>query len=493
MRTLRVWHLKRTLSYTAILLITLNFLCPLISCGPSKQVTTDRAHRYKSKKSQKYYENAADEILKGYPIEVMKLGRVVEEGLRFYPNSSVLWLYKGHYHRFAKNAFPNQDRLALEAAKKALDLNPSGPVYSLLGQIYQEMKNDCHTALTYYRRLETTGHGSKWPKLYQQMALCFEKLQNYEDAKSYYSRYLKVAPRNACVSCVRKRLASLMGMSGDIKSQKYYEDLARTAWKSKDAERLKEILDESLLFYPNSSVLWSCKVWYYLNTPSSNQKQLALEAAKQALELSPSSPTYSANVGWVYQKLFEDFTSALDFYEKGEDYAKKNPNLYYNMAFCYEKLEKISQATSYYKRYLKVEPKGKHALQARKNLAHLGSRKSTGSGQFETAEPIIRIHELKLKPPTVTAGSAFDFFVKYTVMDHKVEQERLLTTMTFRIFDAKKVVFRSDPVEIMTINGKSTTWKQPMTASKRKGSYKLTITIDYRDDQIKKSRNLNIK
>ena len=159
-----------------------------------------------------------------------------------------------------------------------------------------------------------------------------------------------------------------------VQSREYYEAEARVALQNKDFQKLRRILDEGLQYYPDSADLWSSEAGYFYSVkesgPESFRKERALKAAKKALELNPSEKYYF-KLGLVYNFMFKDYSSALDCYERAENYASSFPTLYYFMARSYEELRFLNNAANYYDKFLKAAPNDQYAQDARNRLARL--------------------------------------------------------------------------------------------------------------------------
>ncbi len=151
------------------------------------------------------------------------------------------------------------------------------------------------------------------------------------------------------------------------KSREYFEKTAGQAVRNRDCAGLQRALTEGLRLYPKSSSLWTYNANFYFMCGSGTaaQKEMALRSVQKALELKPSDENY-VNVGWVYQETFGDCASALNYYKRGERYAKKAPTLYYHMATCYEALRYLDAALVYYDRFLRAAPYHAYAQEARR-------------------------------------------------------------------------------------------------------------------------------
>ena len=158
----------------------------------------------------------------------------------------------------------------------------------------------------------------------------------------------------------------------------YYEEAATEAVKAKDCANLKRILDEGLQDFPESSRLWSNRSVYYFNCssePIAIRKEEMLRSAVKAYQIEPSKTSYAIDLAWIYQEVFQDWRSAISYYEKGEkEYGPQRPDLYYHMASCYEKLGSADRAVEYYNRLLRNAPNHRYAPSARDRITDLKAR-----------------------------------------------------------------------------------------------------------------------
>ena len=131
-------------------------------------------------------------------------------------------------------------------------------------------------------------------------------------------------------------------------------------------------LDEALKKYPDSPGLWILRARYFIRCEDcgtvNSRSNAALEAALKALEIRPDDQSY-VDVGWIYQKFIKDCRSALEHYERGVGWGARHPELFYYMGVCYQDQGYRALARDHYRKYLRVEPKGKFASDARNRIA----------------------------------------------------------------------------------------------------------------------------
>ncbi|MFC2165821.1 protein kinase [Acidobacteriota bacterium] len=153
-------------------------------------------------KTQIAYEKAIwDKVLNEKFKEIEK---DVEEGLKFYPNSSRLWAYKA-INIFAKESDEAKDiDEAMEAANKALKLNQTDPqIYIVLKVLYEAKGNSSR-----YDEIEKA-YALKHPELYFEIAKTYEEVKEKKAAIDYYDRFLKASPSHRFAGDARKRLTKL--------------------------------------------------------------------------------------------------------------------------------------------------------------------------------------------------------------------------------------------------------------------------------------------
>ncbi len=159
-----------------------------------------------------------------------------------------------------------------------------------------------------------------------------------------------------------------------VQNRQYYETGAKQALDNKDFQKLRRILDEGLLYYPDSAALWSYEGGYYFLYNESGEfsfrREKALRALKKAVQIEPSGRCY-VNLGLVYANMFKDYSSALDCYGKAGDYVLSYPRTYYFMAICYEELNYLHLAVSHYEKFLQAAPNDQNAQDARNRLSRL--------------------------------------------------------------------------------------------------------------------------
>jgi tetratricopeptide (TPR) repeat protein len=95
------------------------------------------------------------------------------------------------------------------------------------------------------------------------------------------------------------------------------------------------------------------------------------ECGVRAYQLDASDRN-AVNVGWIYQSMAGDWYRAAAYYEKGLQFADKDPSLYYQLGLCYEALRNAPKAVEYYHLFLRAAPNHKYADDARFRLSALG-------------------------------------------------------------------------------------------------------------------------
>ena len=175
-------------------------------------------------------------------------------------------------------------------------------------------------------------------------------------------------------------------------------------------------------------------------------------------------------MGVVYQELLRDCASAIYHYEQvEEDYASRKPKLYLKMGRCYNRLGRIDKATSSYEKFLNRAPQDEEAPKARKWLAKLKSRPAG-----------IHVQNLEVKPEKVSPKSDFDLFVEFSVWDPSEKTNYVPVTFRYAILEGERVLFNSKSVHITAPNGKRTPRIVHLTASDKRGTYKIQVRLKYR-------------
>jgi Tfp pilus assembly protein PilF len=144
-------------------------------------------------KNEKYYIDESDNALENKNWSHAK--NLILEGLDKYPNSAELWHNRAAYYLRSKNE-PRQKRISetTNSMFRAYELNPSGQYAAEMGWFHRELRNDCTLALSYFEEAEKKGYAKERPDLLYWMGTCYEKIGMFSSAKTYYSRFLDVAP-----------------------------------------------------------------------------------------------------------------------------------------------------------------------------------------------------------------------------------------------------------------------------------------------------------
>ena len=93
----------------------------------------------------------------------------------------------------------------------------------------------------------------------------------------------------------------------------------------------------------------------------------ALEAFEKAADLKPDAPEPHAGMGWAYIDL-EAYRAAISEFQKALKIRHNHPEAILGMAEAYKFQGEKGKAIQYYKRYLKLVPKGEGATIARKYI-----------------------------------------------------------------------------------------------------------------------------
>lgn len=142
-----------------------------------------------------YYEKQADQALDRK--DWHKAKKLIDEGLRLYPNFAELWHTRAGYYFRAKNEpAATRGNEALNSMYRAYKLNPSGEFAAEMGWLHKEIHNDCTLALSYFEEAEKKGYARERPGLLFWIGSCFEQIGMYFSASDYYNKFLKLVPQH---------------------------------------------------------------------------------------------------------------------------------------------------------------------------------------------------------------------------------------------------------------------------------------------------------
>jgi hypothetical protein len=111
----------------------------------------------------------------------------------------------------------------------------------------------------------------------------------------------------------------------------------------------------------------------------------------------------------------------------------------------------------------------------------------------QPAAPTIRIGKVDVKPATVKTGSKFNFVTDYTVTDSSTARKEIPVQFRFSILEGSNILYSPEAMEIQSLNGGTMKRTEPVTASRKKGTYELKVSVNYRDVVAEKSVIFKIK
>ena len=111
----------------------------------------------------------------------------------------------------------------------------------------------------------------------------------------------------------------------------------------------------------------------------------------------------------------------------------------------------------------------------------------------EQAQPSLRIRTMEVVPDVVQAGSRFNIVLEYTVADPWRNEKELPVQFAFSILQGSETLYSPKSADVNSINGGGTKRTEPMTASKRKGTYTVKVNLQYKGVHAEESREFTIK
>ena len=161
--------------------------------------------------------------------------------------------------------------------------------------------SDYEKAISYFNKLlfDYKPFKDKNAELYHYIALCYDKLEDFFNAKQYYRKTFEI----------------------DSNSSYAYNNYAlKLAW--------------------NFSQYDSAKIFFL-----------------KAIKKSKNNPVVLSNYAWLLQDHYKDFDNAIYFYKKALEMDTNDANIYYNLAYIYDQNNfDVEIATKFYEKTIKIEP-----------------------------------------------------------------------------------------------------------------------------------------
>lgn len=163
---------------TTILII---FLFIILGSLNSNAQTTE------AEKDLGFYIKTTKRLWKERKLSAMR--RVLDEGLKKYPQNASLWDGESAYYLLKKNK-----NKSLNAAQKAALIKPTDLRFQNIGWIYYNLIKDYQSALIFFKKSESLAKKNK--DHYFCTAECYKQLGKKEKAKKYYKHFVGSKPKN---------------------------------------------------------------------------------------------------------------------------------------------------------------------------------------------------------------------------------------------------------------------------------------------------------
>lgn len=144
---------------------------------------------------------------------------------------------------------------------------------------------------------------------YQNAALCALNMKDYDKAGEYYRTMIKNGTAN----------------------EKVYANLASILISKSEFEAAKVVIDDGRALYPDNQSLIESELNYFIGT---NQSEKAVDKLKMAIEADPNNPDLYFNLALAYDKLEEE-EKMVAAYEKIIDISPDYYSAYLNLGAYY--------------------------------------------------------------------------------------------------------------------------------------------------------------
>lgn len=304
---------------------------------------------------------------------------------------------------------------AIECYNKLLSLNPNyAEAYNNLGVIYADIKRDFDRAIAYYTK--AINNNPSLSQAHNNRGLAYRKKNNYEMAIDDYNKAVTANPRNSGAYNNRGVLFLIKGeyekAANDFSKAIQIDPELTEAYNNRGLLYFaKGQYDLAISEYNTALKIDSFDVTSYMNRGNAymqgkgayekaisdfnkaleispkaevyiframayaqgkNRYDLALQDLSRAIEINQSPEAY-ANRGLIFFYKGQ-YDKALDDYSRASNINPKYPEVYFNKALLYEKLNKKRAAIEEYKNFLKTAlPQHiKQVENVRKRLIELG-------------------------------------------------------------------------------------------------------------------------
>jgi tetratricopeptide (TPR) repeat protein len=227
------------------------------------------------------------------------------------PNNAAYWTGLAEQY-FKENNFQE----AIEAYKKAVDLDPTIPAYWYsLGQCYFRANNFQQAAEACKKAVELA---PTIPVYWNNLGQCYFRDNDFRQATEAHKKAVELAPTTPI----------------------YWNNLGQCYFRDNDFQQATEPYKKAAELAPSNPLYWDNLGNCYFRT---NDFQQATEAYKKAVELAPTNPVYWKNLGHCYFGA-ENFKQAEEPYKKAVDLDSTNPAYWNNLGNCYFRANDFQQA-----------------------------------------------------------------------------------------------------------------------------------------------------
>lgn len=186
---------------------------------------------------------------------------------------------------------------------------------------------------------------------YQYALEVFLKCRLFEDAKEVLDLVKDIGISSPRITILEARYYRLTAKEGKDyeKSKEILGNLVQQIeqWKMEDDERIEDVTTEDL-----AEISFECAL---IEEEGQEDYGSALEHIQMALKLCPDNNNYHILCGIYYRNLKEYENAILELKRAADDY-EETPVYYYNLGLCYEGMDKMEEAVSYFKKTLEYEP-----------------------------------------------------------------------------------------------------------------------------------------
>ena len=246
----------------------------------------------------------------------------------------------------------NQPDKAVSAANAQIaKVGNSSAFYDLLGTVLFNSKRDVNGAET-----------------------AFEKATALDGNDA--DAFLKLGQVEATKGSTDKAIATYLNSLKDHpKEIGFYLLLGQLYESQKDWEKAKKMYEGALEVQPGNPLASNNLAYDIMQT--GGNVDLALDLAQTARRGMVDSPSAADTLGWAYYQK-GSFKSAVDLFQEAlrlceQNRAPNDPNIYYHLAWAYEKLGQSSLARAQFQKVLRISPNYGDVAAVKKELALLSA------------------------------------------------------------------------------------------------------------------------